>query len=214
MLKARLKDNHFLFKGARYFSTKAENIQLGTYGRKATPVLSPNYLDPSRRIKFNDTMVERVEPISITIENVADFNANIAGKLKVADVNASVDINKLGTAELVVIKFHILPGLLQDAFNANATELNRLKNIRNARIANQVFVVVSAETARKVTSATELSAKTINGTVKISGTVDTSNDTSISFSEGTTLAYGLIKPIWDRDKRKIENMVTDQQSFG
>lgn len=214
MLKARLKDNHFLFKGARYFSTKAENIHLGTYGRKATPLLSPNYLDPNRRFKFKDTMVERVEPISITIENTTDFNANIAGKIKVVDGEVSVDVNKFGTAELVVIKFHILSGPLMDAFNSDSTELKRLKKIRNARIANQVFVVVSAEMARKVTSATELSAKTIDGTVKITGSVNTSNDTTISFSEGTILAYGLVKPIWDKQKEKIERMVTDQQSFG
>ena len=215
MLKAKLTDKVFIFKGTRYFSAGAENIQLGTYGRKSISPIAASRLDAAWRFQLDNALIERVEPISIELETKKSLNAKTDVGLKAADGSGDITIEKFRDSSLVVIKFHILSGPLSEAFNKNTPELKKLNDIkRNSRIANQIFVVVSAETARKMTSAINLQAKTVGNNIEIVGSLENMNETKISIAAGTTLAYGLVQPVWMKNKLQIESLRTDQHGPG
>lgn len=215
MLKAKLNDRKFRFKGADYFTAKAENMELGIYGKKRASLVNPSYVHAERRLKLQNASVERVEPIKIDLEASDKVKAEINSKLKAVDGNVDFNLDKISTAELIVIKLHILSGPLMDEFNKNTTALGHLKNMRNARIVNQVFVVVTAETARKMTASVELTAKSIAGNaVEVSGKYDGNHTSKIKLSKGTVLAYGILKPLWNKKKTKLVSMRVDQHGLG
>lgn len=215
MLKAKLNDRVFIFKGTRYFSAGAENIQLGTYGRKTGSPLTASRLDADWRFQLENALIERVEPISIDLETKNALKVKIEVGLKVTDGSGEITAEKIANSSLVVIKFHILSGPLSEAFNRNKAELQKLNNIkRNARIANQIFVVVSAETASKMTAAINLQAKTVGDNVEIVGSLANESETKITIAAGTTLAYGLVQPLWMKNKLQIESLRTDQHGPG
>ncbi len=204
MLKAKLNDRVFVLKGVRYFTAGSENIRLGSYGSKTASPVKPNRLNPSFHLNIPSSYIDRVEPIQIELETTKALKGQVDAGMKVADGSAAVTYNAIQSGSLVVIKFNIAEGILREVLNKNSIDLKRFAEIKTRpRIVNQIFVVVSAETASKISAASELHVESKEGSLSVSGSSDTVNNMKIVLAANSTLAYGLLKPQWPRGNKSF-----------
>jgi len=220
---ANLKNKAFIFNNWRYFTTTAENIKLGSYGNKIVSLANANYLAVIRTIDLDGVDIDKVEPISFDFSKVKKGDFKFASPIKVVDINANADYEGLKSGNLVLLKFSINMGTLLDILNSKTQEaekaIKELKKLKRPRLVNQIFSVVSAELASKLSASTSLKAKSnVNG-IDISGEIggSMSNASIVKLSEGTVFAYGLLEPIFQKPKAQaqmIETFAPDQQGIG
>ena len=181
-----IKDNHLHFDGINLFRGNANNVQLGSVGGKKRPSTQENYLQVEANIPVKKLKVNKVTVITLN-------GARISG----ADVNASVDVPKLGTLSasavatklkeetLKLVKIDVLPRDVVDAANDSPKVLDALiQSGSDGRIAHQVITVMEAATAETVNR---------GGSTEIA---------TVQISSGATFAYLLLKPKWDANQQK------------
>ena len=219
---ATIRDSHIKLNGVKYFRGKAEDVDIGSYGRKRTPVFGMNYLDvyrnlPARKLDINEAVVVDIDFSNST---KADIEAGFS-MAQVIGIQTGNVYEKLSSGELKLVKFEMKISDIEDAVNSNRRAFDYLVDEGDdARIAHQVFVVMEAELASKVAASKTFDVKFSKGvyTITAKGKVGSKTDTVVTLSEDSTFAYLLLKPKWDaKRKRRIEEMTggrTDQWSMG
>jgi hypothetical protein len=214
---AVVKDNHMSFNGKAYFRGGSEDIYLGAYGEKKTPLTKTNYLEVQDGIPAPKLKVKEAAEISIDFSKTSekDFlaNINVAVVFKGSPKTA---YNDMKTGKLKLVKLVVDNEDMRDAANHSPKALNNLKSYgKDARIANQIFIVLDASMTKTFTSASSFSVTVNQGLVKVSaeGGGGASGATTVTVSEGSCFAYGLVKLDWDKGKDRIEKITDDQWSF-
>lgn len=217
-MSAVVKNNHLKFNGKDYFRVGSEDVSLGAYGRKRSPVTQGNYLEVYDQIptpKLNVKTAVEVD-IDMTASSEKDILANI-------DVN-SVFQGSVGTAysdlktgKLKLVKLHIDNEDVKRAANDSPKAIDNLISYGNdARISNDVFVVLENKVAETVTHASGFTVSVDAGKLKlsVSGGNGSSSTTTVTVSPSMTFAYGLVKLDWDahqdKNKTKIVSVTDDQ----
>lgn len=211
-----VKGSHFKEGGISYFRGNAENVQLGSYGDKKTPATSMNYLSVDdviplgRRIK-----AEKVQVLDINTTKTSkhDLFANLSDVTKVFGVSADVAWKKVKSRQLKLVKFVIANNDIMAAANRSSKSLRALKaRGKGARIANQLFVILSAESAEAFERSSSVDVSATNGKIKLSagGSSSSSGNKNVTLSKGSTFAYGLVKLHWAKGKKRIESVDPDQ----
>jgi hypothetical protein len=225
-----VKSNHLKYGGKLYFRGGAEDVLLGSYGEKKTPLTQQNYLEVQGTIPAAKLKVRRATECTIDFANSDRFvvshsgvaegvingvpvNASVSG-------NASVDFGSKGHLRLVKL-------LVENEDMAKALEdmpstLDRLRAYgSDARICHEVFVVVEASLAESLTASGSLTLSGSAGIkgLKISGTQTMSGGktrtTTVTITPGTTFAYLLLKIDWNHSgfkKTDIKRLTDDQFS--
>lgn len=175
-----------------------------------------NYLDTYRHLPFRQLKVRQatIVDIDMTQSTETDINAsfNKAGMINatVGNVYPSFVENKVK-----LVKLEVDIGDIVRVVNNRPRALGHLIDEgSDARIAHQIFVVMEATLAEKITGDSSLEIGVSNGEMKITadGTHKLDRDITVTLDDGSTFAYALMKPEWDH-KKKIEKMVsgkTDQ----
>jgi hypothetical protein len=120
------------------------------------------------------------------------------------------------SGKLKLVKLVVDNEDIKYAANHSPKALDNLKSYGNdARIANQIFVVMEASITKTFTSATSFNITVNQGLVKVSaeGSSGGSGATTVTVSEGSCFAYGLVKLDWDKGKHQLDKVTDDQWSF-
>lgn len=216
---AILKNKTFVFNHWSYFLASAENLTLGSFGDKKTPIGKPNYLLKYYELDFSNAEIDSVEQIKLDLSKTAKGDFSVSADAIVADGNIGVSYDNFKEGNLVLMKFSISLGAMKDRFNSSSSDskkaIQELIKLKKPRIVNQIFVIVSAEFASSISNVAEFKIKTnVKGIDFIpSGEHTGKNEKKISISKGTVFAYGLLEPIFKKPKEKateIEKLAPDQ----
>ncbi len=214
---AVVKDNHLSFNGKNYFRGGSEDIYLGAYGEKKTPLTQTNYLEvqdgiPAPKLKVKEAVEVKIDfDKTSKTEFLANINVSVVFKASPKTAYEDMVNHKLKLVKLVVDNED-----MKYAANHSPKALDNLKSYGNdARIANQIFVVMDAEMTKTFTSAKSFNVTLSQGLVKVTaeGSSTTSGATTVTVSEGSCFAYGLVKLDWDKGKDQIEKITDDQWSL-
>jgi hypothetical protein len=216
MVKVVVRDNHLNFGGVNYFRGAAEEVELGSFGEKLTPIMGMNRLSVKGRIpvpkiaKAQSTVVE----IDSSTTSKSAFNTAISAIIKGVPlkINGDAAFEKLKNQELKLVKFSVLPQLMKEAANNSPAALEELINYgKDARIAHQVFVVMEAEFATKFDNDASVDLSVGKGPLQatVGGNRASSGETTVQISKGTTFAYLLAKIDWDANLKKNKTKIMD-----
>jgi hypothetical protein len=214
-----IKDNHLHLDGVNLFRGNANIVQLGSAGEKKTPSTQENYLSVEANIPVKKLKVNKLTVLTLS-------GVHISG----ADVNASVDVPKLGTLSasavatrlkentLKLVKIDVLPRDIVDAANDSPKVLDALIRCgRGGRIAHQVVTVMEASTAETVQRGVTFSIDAGDSGPRLTARAGSTELATVEISAGATFAYLLLKPKWDANQqknwKKIEDWEDDQWSL-
>ena len=219
MANVVVKDNHLTFGGVAYFRGNAEEIEIGSYGEKRTPLTKMNYLEKKGAIASKINVVtSTVVDIDFSKTSKSAFNTKISAVMKGVNADFSGDavFEGLKSGKLKLVKFSALNNDIKAAANSSPAVLEDLRSYgRDARIAHQVFVVMEATLATKFDNdvSGNLSAEKGKLKVTVGGSHSSSGQTTIIISPGTGFAYLLLKIDWEKHKTKIKDLDDDQWSL-
>ena len=222
-MKAVLKNKTFIFNNWNYFTASSEDVKLGSYGEKRVSIVKPSYLCVHRNMNLDGVEVHTVDPISFDFSKTHHGDFELSVPIYAADVQLEANYENFKSGKLVLLKLSTNLGTTMDLFNAATLQsqqaIGELKKMKRPRIANQVFVVVSAEFASKFKAGLILTAKTNIDKLEISGALGggSSSENTLTVSQGTVLAYGLLQPIFPKPKAsamRIDKVMPDQQGMG
>lgn len=217
---AVIHNAHLTFNGIQYFRAAAESITIGAYGEKRTPLTGQNYLEAQDDLPASSLVVRQatIADIDFTRSKAADVKAGLRVVNSSVDVNAAFNGLKEGSLKLVKLEMRLAD--VRDAVNGSSAALRDLRDYgRDARVAHQIFVVMEATLAQTFAAATNIDfareRDNNKGLLKITATASASvgGSTFVTLSAGTTFAYLLAKPDWERRKERVEKFVDDQWSF-
>ena len=216
MAKAIVKNSHFILSGHKYFMGRAENIRLGTYGEKRTSPLYKNYLDGQSNIPMLNFNIEKPTIVEIDFEKSKKADFNIDANYKVAGGTIGYSYENMKQGKLALIKMIIQSKEITDFINNDEDLLEEFKSYKIPRVANQVFVVVEASFAETFSSKADFKANFEKGilTVEANTEAGASGKSTLTISPGTVFAYGIVKPVFNKDKSKITKFETDQWGMG
>jgi hypothetical protein len=215
---AVIKDNHLKFNGKSYFRAGSESVELGSYGEKKTPIAKANYLEVQGHVARPKLEVRTATIVDIDFKQSTekDFKANVLA----GAVGGSVDTayKRLDKGELKLVKFEVELVDMKKALNDSPIVRDNLdKYGGDARVCHQIFVVLEASIATKISSSTSLAVAGTTGglTVTAKGKTKDEKDTTVTLSKGTTFAYLLAKMDWDKKNgdKVVEKLTDDQFSM-
>jgi hypothetical protein len=215
MAQNKVEDNHLKYNGFDYFRGNAENIKLGSYGEKKKPLTKTNYLEVQATLpaanmpKIQNALIVKIDYAS---QNKNDFFASI-NVSKVFGMSTDAAWDSLKAGKLKLVKFTIDNTHMTTDVNNSPAALNRIRDYGgDARVVNQVFVVLKASEASLVTSGGSLDVTIAGNSLKV--TVGGTSGQYVTLAPGSTFAYGLLKVAdWAKGKDKIEKMTDDQWSL-
>jgi hypothetical protein len=230
MASVVVKSNHLKYRGKLYFCGGAEDVLLGSYGEKKTPITKQNYLEvqgtiPASKLKVRSATECTIDfansdPFAVSHSGVAEGIINGVPVKASVSGNASIDFGSKGHLRLV--KLIVENGDMERALEDLPGTLDKLRSYGNdARICHEVFVVMEASLADSLTASGSLTLSGSAGIegIKISGTQTMSGGktrtTTVTMSKGTTFAYLLLKIDWNRSflkKTDIDKLTDDQFS--
>ena len=216
----KVSSSAFSYSGFRYYRGKAENVKLGSYGEKKTPVGQINYLAVQNNIT-NDNLakasVQIAGPFSIDWSKFSKTDVEASGSTKYvkAGGTASFSYETAKTANLKLVKFYLNEGSLKTLLNNYASGARNFLSGTGSdgRVVSEVWVVMEATIASQVVANGSVSGNaTVNGInvdVKAGGSVTTAY--SITLPPDTSFAYLLHKvKSWNSGKTLITDLEDDQ----
>lgn len=220
---AILKNNCLVFNKWSYFLASAENLKLGSYGSKMTPLLKPNYLLKHYDLDLSAAKIDCVKKIDLDLSSMSKGDFKVGADAKVADGNLGVTFENFKDGKLVLMKLSVSLGEIRDCINASNPQaikaIQELVSIKNPRIVNQIFVIISADFASKMTLSTGIKIKSnVKGIdIELEAEHSGKRSSKISISEGTVFAYGMLAPVFGKPKAQatqIETFTPDQFGNG
>ncbi len=218
----QIKDSYFKAPdGNRYFRRNAPAVSVGAFGEKKEPLTQANYLAVDSNIKYDllNGKVKKLPAVEIdwARESKADVEAEVSYYF-IAGGTASFSREKAIQAHLMLVRFDISAGTLENVLNKDATIVReKLKDEGNdARVCSSAWVVMSGELAERFNTSLslEVSGTTADGlSITAKGGGAWKGNEKITFSPGTVFAYGLHK-VKNWDGNKIDKLEDDWQSLG
>ena len=204
--------------GVKYFRGKAENVRLGSYGEKKTPIGQVNYLAVEKNIKAEhlaEANVQTLPPISVNWTKVtkADLDGSVTF-FKKGGGTGSASLDKAKSANLQLYKVFLNAGALKGLLNKKADGARSFLDNegRDGRVVGEVWIVIDGELATEIRNSGGVEAvgsdKGIE--VKVKASKSSKETSTISLAENTTFAYMLYKAKIDRKTGKVEDLEDDQ----
>jgi hypothetical protein len=171
MAGAIVKNNHLHFNGKNYFRVGSEDVQLGSYGEKKSPITQGNYLEVQSKILGERLKVR--EAIEVDIDTTKTSERELLANINVAAVfkgSAKTAYEDLKSQKLRLVKLEVDNEDMKFTANQSPNVIENLIEYGNdARIAHQVFIVLDAEMAHSFTSSTSFDVSANAGVVKVTG---------------------------------------------
>jgi len=231
MARVVVQSNHLTYDGKQYFCGGAEDVLLGSYGEKKTPLTKQNYLEVQGTIPAAKLKVRSATECTIDFANSNTFSVSHSGVAEgtidgvpvKASISGTASVDFGSTGHLRLVKFIVENGDMERAIEDLPNTLDKLRSFgKDARICHEVFVVMEASLADALTASGSLTLSGSAGIegLKISGTQTVSGaktrTTTVTMSRGTTFAYLLLKINWNHSglkKTDIDKLTDDQWSL-
>lgn len=220
MATARVKNTHLHFNGVNYFRGKSTNVIVGSYGKKMTPIGKENYLEIQGNVPAKNIAKASAQIITIDEESYSkvNFGAEVPAIINGVKTTFSGDaaIEKIKKSELKLVLLTVTMNQMANAVNKSSGALENLKNYGNdARIAVEIFSILSADLASTITSSgsLDISAEAQGIRASVNGSGSGSKKTSVILPEGSCFAYLLAKAKWKMKflkKVEVERLTDDQ----
>jgi hypothetical protein len=216
MSEVVMQKNHMKFLGVNYFRAGAPDVVLGAYGEKRTPLTGANRLEVKDSIPIPEGVIAEVTRVKIDFlkSSRTAFTQGVSALIYGVTVNLAGEqaFERLRQGELELVKFNIHINHMIEAANRSPRALQDLIRYgQDARIAHEIFVVMSATLASQFTNnvSVTLSGKyqSIEATVGANHTG--SGTTTVTLDRGTTFAYLLAKIQWDAQNKKKRTRIVD-----
>jgi len=219
----KVADDYFEYNEIKYFRGAAENVLIGSYGKKRDPIGSNSHLEVQTEVK-SDYLVTRVQYIT-TIP--VDWSAAADGGLKLSaplnffglsgTISVAASFGAAAKESFQLSKFLIEKAKLEGMLNNDAV------NARNfladeggdGRICSAVWVGVDDKLGKHFSSYGSAGAFSVNGSgLTFTATGGSSGTQTISLStKGRTFAYLLEKVTnWSNNKTHVDDMKEDYHS--
>jgi hypothetical protein len=209
IMAVNITDSKFVYSGKSYFRGSCEDINLVSFGEKKTPIGKAPYLYVAGTVSPQNLGKVKVAvsgPYSIEWEKFSDSDVNVGIKyLTVAGGQVGFNRNAAKSANLVLMKLSLVSNALETLLNRHATVArNNLKDEgADARIVSDVWIVMEAQLASKVTTGGSVSVSaplgTTGFTLEVGGSTSSTNSTKVQIPEKTCFAYLLAKvKKWDK----------------
>ncbi len=220
MALAKFTNQSLTYARRKYYVAGAESIKIGSYGKKRTPLTKANYLD--KWLDLDVPKAKGTEAVTVDIDFSKSSAAGLKGHIKKSGIkgDASATYEKLRSGKLKLMKLAIARGEMVKLANKDKEALGKLLDYRaKDRICLEIFVVLSATLAEKIEAAGSLNVSATKGGMEVGGGISGSGSSSstVKISKGTTLAYGMMKPVWDargKKAKKIRDSKPDQYGTG
>lgn len=221
----KITDDYFEYNTVKYFRGAAENVRIGSYGRKRDPVGSKSHLEVQIGVK-TEHLASRVQYILTTpVDWSAAANAGLqlTAPLNFSGLNGSVnvalDFGAAAKEKLQLSKFLIVKAGLESMLNHDAVDArNYLADEGgDGRICSAVWTGVDAKLAEHFSKYALTSGSFSVGasnSLDFTVTGGTNGSQKISLSaKGSTFAYLLEKVTkWSNHKTHVDDMKEDYHS--
>ncbi|MBW8172958.1 hypothetical protein K0651_07845 [Ornithinimicrobium sp. Arc0846-15] len=236
-----VRPNYYKHNNKKYFRNAAENVLLGSFGEKKSPVGGRNYLSVEGQVPSHilDNYARKVTTVKenwqaatqvdLGSSSVAGFD--VAGSSLSASRQTSFSLSDLRSADVELVKFVLDEGDVKRVLNQNYTRARTaMSNEGNdARIATSVWIAMSATLARDFSVGAELEMSASADGIKITSYVEADGKAKgslmiarrvknvITLSQGTTFAYGMHKvKTWEQSRRRgrVMDLEDDYQGMG
>ena len=217
-MSVTISDSKFVYSGKSYFRGGCEDVNLVSFGEKKSPIGKPHYLYVAGTVTATSLAQAKVTvsgPYSIEWAKFSDTDVNVGIKyLTAAGGQVGFSRNAAKSANLVLMKLSLNSIALKTLLNKHAgTARNYLRDEGNdARIVSDVWIVMEAQLASKVTSGGSVSVSAPVGTSGFNLEVGTSASstvaTNVQIPENTCFAY-LFSKVKKWDKVNGESMVEE-----
>ena len=206
--------NFVKYEGQRYFRFKSHAIELGSFGKKLTPVFGANGLDPEgsfrHLLKGNWDKSEKIKATDYrkTKVKVSGKLTGIAGLFKLSgDDFAEIIKSSRCQFRPYWIKNH---GRFERELNARPGALDRIKD-NKSRIVNEVLVVDRCKITDKMKAKHDGKFEgNIKGNVlEINSDVDLESSGEVKLQKGSVLGYILREPVWNKKAKKKRSAIVD-----
>ena len=223
MPTATLHPAQFIFEGLHYFRGGAENVLLGSFGQKGNVLVTPHLV-------VQDTVAgpfdaRTLPAVAIDFTSDSTFDTTLSAKVTAAigatpaEIAASANTKTAfsSTGHLRLVKIIVEANDMKRALIADAERLATFKACGpSARICNEIWVVMEATLADKLTSSGGLSltpsmktgAVDLTATASVAGSGG--NSSTVTIPAETAFAYMLLKPSWNH----ADLALLDQDQFG
>jgi hypothetical protein len=203
-----ITEGKFVYNSIGYFRNNADNVVLGTWGKKKSPLGGPHYVQDEGRIPAQHMKVRKATSVTIDFSQTSQ-----------TDIGATIlvpGVGKLGPAallergrdgQLALVKLEVAN--LVEAINTSPAALEGLCNSDEPRVVGGIWVVVSAEIGRTISNSGSLSlAGMVNG-VAVKGDVKSgaSSEVICQIEPGSTFAYMLFEPKWAENMKRNRTKV-------
>ncbi|MCA9547070.1 MAG: hypothetical protein KC613_21860 [Myxococcales bacterium] len=213
----KITKSKFVYNGKAYFRGGSENVVLGAYGEKKTPVGRPNYLavedEIGQGILAGDVKISGPYTVDWKKHSKGEVNAGIK-YLTVAGGTAGFSWDAAHSANLQLVKFWVNEGPLKTILNTKAGKAREAlkKEGGDGRVVSEVWVAMEANLASDVTNCASGSVQgSAKGfTVTLSGKNCTTKTGSVTIPSNTTFAYLMHKvKKWNKGKTQVDNLEDD-----
>jgi len=204
----KLTETKFVYNRIPYWRRKAESMLPGTWGRKKTPLGASAYVQDEGRIPAENLKIRKVTEVDIDFDQVSQSDIGLSlvvpgfGKLKPDEV---VEKGRKGQVSLLKLEVENLA----NAINDSPRVLAALQELSDGRVIGEVWIVVSAEIARTVTTSHSLGLSGVVQGVAITGEAknDASSKVLCEVSEGSCFAYLPFEPKWEENMKRNRTKV-------
>ena len=225
MSETKVAAHWFLYNGAKYFRDVAENVALGTIGKKRDPLGPKASLDVYGQVSPANLKgrIRDVTVADVNWESQSKGEVEINVGLKYFTVSGSgtagFSYEKAKSARLKLAKFVIDEGDLRAMLNNDADAARKYleKEGQDARIVSTVWVVLEGELAQTFSAAAKSNGsitasltKAAELQITASHSGSTQQSSTIVLKPGVTFAFAMHKVSkWNKDKTRIEDLALD-----
>ncbi len=217
MSKVVIRNKVLINSNKRYFRTGAEKMVLGSYGKKEKGLLSSRYLFRHHDVKIDKPDVIMYGPYGLDVEKTKKAEFDIPMDTSVANGSVNVSYDLMKSQKMVFMELYITPRPLIEALNKDQSILEYLRyQGKNARIVDCIFVAVEAEFYSQIDLTSDIEAKTTVKGIELSLKLKTGggSKSKLTLAPNTTIAYGLVEPIWNNSKTSIFDFEPDLKGAG
>ncbi len=226
MAMAELNNKRFKYRGTSYFVAGSHKCQIGSAGEKRSPLGKPKNIDVHNQINPEKigTLNSRIIEVDLDVKNHTGLGALIP--LTLSGVPLPIDIdhvnNKLTKGDLKLAHIWVSEPQLKKAANDSPRLLDDLIDWGNdARLVNEIFVVVEASVAEKFQSNPSFNiGASLGGFIgaQIGGDGGRAGRVDITLAPDSVFAYQLADIVWDakakKKRKKIKKLNDDQFGTG
>lgn len=218
-----VKDNHVSFMGTDYFTGNAQQVRVGTWGEKKTPVFGMNKIEPGGHLLASKLKgrLQMKGPFTFDSASVSktEFDKAVSATFKVIgiEIGHSALYEELKRQHLKFVNVFVEREPMRHALNESPNALDTLARYGNdARVVHSTLVVMEASLATSVAGAANFDVSADAAgilSVKASGGTTVKGRDTLTLPPRTAFGYVLLKLDWNKKKDHVDGVDVDEWSF-